>query len=185
MIRKTLLACVLAGSLLATLEANAAAVMVGGQPMFPSKTIVENAVNSADHTTLVAAVKAADLVETLKGKGPFTVFAPVNAAFSALPDGTVDMLLKPENKQALTRVLTYHVVPGRWTLSELKAAVKKGKGAAELKTANGEWLTARMNGPNNIILTDGKGGTANVTVYDVFQSNGVIHSIDHVLLPKS
>ena len=112
MIRKTLLACVLAGSLLATIEANAAAVMVGGQPMFPSKTIVENAVNSADHTTLVAAVKAAGLVETLKGKGPFTVFAPVNAAFSALPDGTVDMLLKPENKDKLIAVLQYHVIPG-------------------------------------------------------------------------
>ncbi len=109
----------------------------------------------------------------------------MNAAFSALPDGTVDTLLKPENKDALVNVLTYHVVPGRWTYSELNAAVKKGKGMAELKTANGEWLTAKMNGPNNIILTDGNGGMANVTVYDVLQSNGVIHSIDHVLLPKS
>jgi uncharacterized surface protein with fasciclin (FAS1) repeats len=185
MIRKTLLACALAGSLFAPLSASAAAVIVGGQPMFASKTIVENAVNSADHTTLVAAVKAAGLVDTLKSKGPFTVFAPVNAAFGALPDGTVDTLLKPENKDALVNVLTYHVVPGRWTYSDLKAAVKKGKGTAELKTANGEWLTAKMNGPSNIILTDGKGGMANVTVYDVFQSNGVIHSIDHVLLPKS
>jgi uncharacterized surface protein with fasciclin (FAS1) repeats len=160
-------------------------VIVGGQEMYPTKNIVENAVNSADHTTLVTAVKAAGLVDTLMGKGPFTVFAPVNSAFSALPAGTVDTLLKPENKGQLTGVLTYHVVPGRITASELKVWVKKGGGTAELKTVAGGKLWATMNGPSNIILKDENGGWANVTVYDVMQSNGVIHSIDHVLMPKS
>jgi uncharacterized surface protein with fasciclin (FAS1) repeats len=160
-------------------------VMVGGEEMFPSKTIVENAVNSADHTTLVTAVKAAGLVDTLSGKGPFTVFAPVNAAFAALPAGTVDTLLKPENKGQLTGVLTYHVVSGRVTAEDLKFWIKKGKGTAELKTVAGGKLWATMNGPNNIVLKDENGGWANITIYDVMQSNGVIHSIDHVLLPKS
>lgn len=160
-------------------------IMVGGQEMFASKTIVENAVNSADHTTLVAAVKAAGLVETLSGKGPFTVFAPVNSAFTALPAGTVDTLLKPENKGQLTGVLTYHVVAGELTLEDLKAKIKKGDGTAELKTVAGGTLTVMMNGPHNIVLKDAMGGVANITTYDVMQSNGVIHSIDKVLLPKS
>ena len=160
-------------------------IMVGGQEMFASKNIVENAVNSADHTTLVAAVKAAGLVDTLSGKGPFTVFAPVNTAFGALPAGTVDTLLKPENKGKLTGVLTYHVVPGALTLDDLKSQVKKGGGTAELKTVEGEKLTVSMNGPNNLILKDASGGVANITTYDVMQSNGVIHSIDKVLMPKS
>jgi uncharacterized surface protein with fasciclin (FAS1) repeats len=160
-------------------------VWVGGQEMFPTKTIVANAVNSADHTTLVTAVKAAGLVDTLSSKGPFTVFAPVNAAFNALPAGTVDTLLKPENKGQLTGVLTYHVVAGRVTAEDLKSWVKKGYGTAELKTVSGGKLWASMNGPNNIILKDENGGFANITIYDVMQSNGVIHSIDKVLMPKS
>lgn len=159
-------------------------VMVGGQAMFESKTIVQNAVNSADHTTLVAAVKAAGLVDTLNRKGPFTVFAPVNAAFDALPEGTVATLLKPENRAKLTKVLTYHVVPGRLTFLKLKKMVKQGKGRARLKTAAGGTLVAMANGPRNIVITDANGGTANINVYDVLQSNGVIHSIDRVLLPK-
>ncbi|MDH3581941.1 MAG: fasciclin domain-containing protein [Hyphomicrobiales bacterium] len=178
----------LAGMALATAVATVspafAAVIVGGQPMYQTKTIVQNAVNSADHTTLVAAVKAAGLVDTLNQKGPFTVFAPVNNAFSALPEGTVDTLLKPENKGQLTKVLTYHVVPGRLTFVQLKKMVKKGKGKAQLKTASGGRLTAQLNGPNNIIIKDDMGAAANITVYDVLQSNGVIHSIDRVLLPK-
>ena len=159
--------------------------MVGGQEMFASKNIVENAVNSADHTTLVAAVKAAGLVETLSGKGPFTVFAPVNSAFTALPAGTVDTLLKPENKGQLTGVLTYHVVAGELTLDDLKSKIKKGGGSAELKTVAGGTLTAMMNGPSNVVLKDQSGNVADITTYDVMQSNGVIHSIDKVLLPKS
>lgn len=161
-----------------------AAVTVGGQPMYQSKNIVQNAVNSADHTTLVAAVKAAGLVKTLSSKGPFTVFAPINSAFTALPEGTVETLLKPENKGQLTKVLTYHVVPGRLTFVQLKKMVKKGKGRATLKTAAGGRLTAELNGPNNIVIRDEKGGAANINVYDVLQSNGVIHSVDKVLLPK-
>jgi len=184
MSNSTLRSIVFAASMLIALPAFAAAVIVGGQPMFPEKNIVENAVNSADHTTLVTAVKAAGLVDTLESKGPFTVFAPVNAAFAALPDGTVDMLLKPENKDQLAKVLTYHVVPGKLTFNELKAKVKKGKGEAKLKTASGDWLMARLNGPNNIVIVDETGNMANITVYDVLQSNGVIHSIDKVLLPK-
>lgn len=159
-------------------------VMVGGQEMFPSKTIVENAVNSADHTTLVTAVKAAGLVDTLSSKGPFTVFAPVNAAFAELPSGTVDTLLKPENKGQLTGVLTYHVVAGRLTAADLKRWIKKGHGTTELKTVAGGKLWASMNGPNNVVLKDESGNVANITIYDVMQSNGVIHSIDQVLLPK-
>jgi len=157
--------------------------MVGGQAMYPSKDIIDNAVNSADHTTLVAAVKAADLVGTLKGKGPFTVFAPTNAAFKLLPDGTVETLLKPENKGMLTSVLTYHVVPGRYDAKALMDLIHKGHGQASLKTVNGANLTFVMNGDRNIIVKDAKGGQANIAVYDVYQSNGVILVIDKVLLP--
>ena len=162
-----------------------AEVFVGGAPMFQSKTIVENAVNSKDHTTLVAAVKAAGLVETLQSDGPFTVFAPVNAAFDALPEGTVATLLKPENKGQLTGVLTYHVVPGQLTFVKLKNMITKGEGSASLETAAGGMLTVELNGPNNIVVRDENGGVANITTYDVLQSNGVIHSVDRVLLPKS
>ena len=158
--------------------------MVGGAPMYRTKNIVENAVNSADHTTLVAAVKAAGLVETLQGKGPFTVFAPTNAAFDKLPAGTVETLLRPENKATLTKVLTYHVVAGNYDSKKLMQLIKKGKGMATLKTVGGGTLTARMNGMNGISLTDEKGGTANVTVADVYQSNGVIHVVDTVLMPR-
>jgi uncharacterized surface protein with fasciclin (FAS1) repeats len=152
--------------------------------MYRTKNIVENAVNSADHTTLVAAVKAAGLVETLSGKGPFTVFAPTNAAFDKLPAGTVETLLRPENKATLTKVLTYHVVAGNYDSKKLMQLIKKGKGMATLKTVGGGTLTARMNGMNGISLTDEKGGTANVTVADVYQSNGVIHVIDTVVMPN-
>ena len=160
-------------------------VQVGGQPMSPSKTIVANAVNSADHTTLVAAVKAAGLVDTLNGPGPFTVFAPVNAAFAALPAGTVDMLLKPENKPALTKVLTYHVLSGSYDSAKLRQLIKAGNGEATLKTVAGAALTFSMNGPTNITVHDGKGAVADITITDVRQSNGVIHLIDHVLLPAA
>ena len=158
-------------------------VMVGTQAMYPSKDIVDNAVNSKDHTTLVAAVKAAGLVETLKTKGPFTVFAPVNAAFAALPAGTVDNLLKPENKAALTGVLTYHVVAGNVDAAALERAIRAGRGTATLKTVSGGTLTAMMNGPRNIVVKDAQGNVANVSTYDVRQSNGIIHVIDRVLLP--
>jgi uncharacterized surface protein with fasciclin (FAS1) repeats len=158
-------------------------VRVGGQEMFPSKTIVDNAANSADHTTLVAAVKAAGLVDALEGKGPFTVFAPVNAAFAALPAGTVDTLLKPENKPALTKVLTYHVVAGSYPTSRLRAMIRDGGGEATLKSLEGDTLRVMMNGPTNLILVDDKGGVADITVSDVRQSNGVIQVIDKVLMP--
>ena len=157
--------------------------MVGGQAMYPSKDIIDNAVNSADHTTLVAAVKAAGLVETLKGKGPFTVFAPTNGAFKLLPDGTVETLLKPENKGMLTSVLTYHVVPGRYDAKALLDLIHKGRGQATLKTVNGATLSLMMNGDRNIVVKDAKGDVANIAVYDVYQSNGVILVIDRVLLP--
>ena len=160
-----------------------AQVMVGGAPMFATKDIIDNAVNSKDHTTLVAAVKAAGLVDTLKGPGPFTVFAPTNAAFSALPAGTVDTLLKPENKPMLTTVLTYHVVPGKWDTASLGNLIMDGKGEAMLKTAAGGTLKATAQG-GKIMLTDEKGGTAHVTTADVYQSNGVIHVVDKVLMPK-
>jgi uncharacterized surface protein with fasciclin (FAS1) repeats len=183
---KRITTALIAGALLFAVPAFAKSnVMVGGQEMFASKTIVDNAVNSADHTTLVAAVKAAGLVDTLASKGPFTVFAPVNTAFSALPAGTVDTLLKPENKGQLTGVLTYHVVAGKITADNLKTWIRKGGGATELKTVSGGKLMATMNGPNNIMIKDENGGAANINVYDVMQSNGVIHSIDKVLLPKS
>ena len=157
--------------------------MVGGQMMSPRKTIVDNAVNSADHTTLVAAVKAAGLVPTLEGKGPFTVFAPTNAAFNALPAGTVSDLLKPENKPTLVKILTYHVVAGDYTAAKLMDAIQKGGGTAELTTVQGERLTFKMNGPRNIVVIDSKGSTANISTYDVMQSNGVIQVIDRVLMP--
>ena len=159
-------------------------VDVGGAPMYPSKNIVQNAVNSKDHTTLVAAVKAAGLVETLQSPGPFTVFAPTNEAFNMLPKGTVDNLLKPENKSALTGILTYHVVAGKLDSKELSRLIKEGNGKAALKTVAGGTLWASMKG-NKIILTDEKGGMAMVTIKNVYQSNGVIHVIDHVVLPRS
>ncbi|GAC1420709.1 MAG: fasciclin domain-containing protein [Gemmatimonadaceae bacterium] len=159
-------------------------VMVGTQAMYPTKTIVDNAVNSADHTTLVAAVKAAGLVETLRSKGPFTVFAPTNNAFSALPEGTVANLLKPENKSALTKVLTYHVVAGRVDAEDLMELIKKGHGTARLQTVSGGYLWAMMNGKRNIVIKDESGGVASISTYDVTQSNGVIHVIDRVLLPR-
>ncbi|MBD7960266.1 MULTISPECIES: fasciclin domain-containing protein [Comamonas] len=173
----------LAIAMSATSVAAMADVMVGGAAMLPSRDIIDNAVNSKDHTTLVAAVKAADLVDTLKGPGPFTVFAPTNAAFDALPAGTVDTLLKPENKGMLTTILTYHVVPGKWDAAALSKMIKDGKGKAMVKTVSGGTLTAKSNG-KKIMLTDEKGGTATVTIADVYQSNGVIHVIDKVLLPK-
>jgi uncharacterized surface protein with fasciclin (FAS1) repeats len=159
-------------------------VMVGGNAMFPKKNIVENAINSKDHTILVAAVKAAGLVDTLAGKGPFTVFAPVDSAFKMLPDGTVDTLLKPENKDQLVKILTYHVVAGRYDSMALKSLIKKGNGTGHLKAVSGGELTFKMNGPTNIVVMDENGGTANFATYDVVQSNGVIHVIDHVLLPR-
>jgi uncharacterized surface protein with fasciclin (FAS1) repeats len=162
----------------------AGTVMVGGEAMYPNKNIVENAVNSKDHTTLVAAVKAAGLVETLQGKGPFTVFAPTNAAFNALPAGTVETLVKPESKATLTKILTYHVVAGNMTSDKIMAAIKAGKGSAALKTVSGGTLTATMNGPKNVVLTDEKGNVSCISTYDVIQSNGVIHVIDKVLMPK-
>lgn len=158
-------------------------VMVGGAAMYPSKNIVQNAVNSKDHTTLVAAVKAAGLVSTLEGNGPFTVFAPTNAAFDKLPLGTVDSLLKPENKQKLTNVLTYHVVSGKLDMKALEKKIKAGGGKAELKTVNGASLWVMANGPHNIQLKDVHGNMANITTYDVNQSNGVIDVIDTVLMP--
>jgi uncharacterized surface protein with fasciclin (FAS1) repeats len=162
---------------------NEKTVSVGGAPMYPSKNIVENAVNSKDHTTLVAAVKAAGLVDTLTGAGPFTVFAPTNAAFGKLPAGTVDTLLKSENKPKLTTVLTYHVVPGRLTAVALMKAVKDGGGMAKFKTVAGEELVVKQAGAGKLSVTDAKGGTAMVTIPDVLQSNGVIHVVDTVLLP--
>ena len=157
-------------------------VMVGGAAMYPSKNIVENAVNSKDHTTLVAAVKAAGLVETLQGAGPFTVFAPTNAAFDMLPKGTVENLVKPENKGTLTTVLTYHVVAGKWSAADLQRMVKDGKGMATVKTVQGGELTV-MEKDGSLWIKDAKGGTAKVSIKDVNLSNGVIHVIDHVLMP--
>ena len=157
--------------------------MVGGAAMYKTKNIVENAVNSKDHTTLVAAVKAAGLVETLSGAGPFTVFAPVNSAFDKLPAGTVEMVLKPENKATLTGILTYHVVTGNMDSKVIAKAIKAGNGKAQLTTVQGGKLWASMDG-NNLILTDEKGGKSMVTIADVKQSNGVIHVVDTVLMPK-
>lgn len=158
-------------------------VEVGGAPMYPSKDIVSNAVNSKDHTTLVAAVKAAGLVETLQSTGPFTVFAPTNAAFSLLPDGTVATLLQPENKAALTGVLTYHVISGKYNAADIAKLINAGNGTAMLKTVAGGILAVSMEG-KKIAIKDEKGGVAYVTIKDINQSNGVIHVVDHVLLPK-
>jgi uncharacterized surface protein with fasciclin (FAS1) repeats len=158
-------------------------VMVGGAPMYPTKNIVENAVNSKDHTTLVAAVKAAGLVETLEGPGPFTVFAPTNEAFAQLPKGTVETLLKPENKDKLTAILTYHVVAGRMTAQDLAAKVDEMGGKAMLTTVQGEPLTVMRSGKSHLTVTDAKGGTAMITIADVLQSNGVIHVVNKVLIP--
>ncbi len=157
--------------------------MVGGKEMYPTKDIIDNAVNSADHTTLVAAVKAAGLVDTLKGPGPFTVFAPTNEAFSKLPPGALDNLLKPENKDTLTKVLTYHVVAGKLSSSDIKKKIKAGKGTAELQTVSGGERRAMMKG-NRLVLKDEKGGLSAVTMPNVFQSNGVIHVVDTVLMPN-
>lgn len=164
--------------------AQAQTVTVGGQAMYPTKNIVENAVNSADHTTLVTAVQAAGLVDALKGKGPLTVFAPVNAAFNAVPQETLAALLKPANKPALTRILTYHVVAGKYDFNALEALIKKGKGTATLKTLNGDNLTVMKNGEHNIQIKDTKGTVANITTYDVYQSNGVIHVLDKIVMPQ-
>ncbi len=158
-------------------------VMVGGAPMYPSKNIIQNAVNSKDHTTLVAAVKAAGLVETLQGPGPFTVFAPTNAAFDKLPPGTVTNLLKPENKAGLVKVLTYHVVPGRLTTADLMRMVRDGKGTAQLKTVQGETLSVTENG-KKLLVSGAQGGMGEITVPDVLQSNGVIQVVSSVLLPN-
>jgi uncharacterized surface protein with fasciclin (FAS1) repeats len=157
--------------------------MVGGQELYPTKNIIENAMNSADHTTLVTAVKAAGLVETLEGSGPFTVFAPTNEAFAKLPPGTVDTLVKPENKGMLIRILTYHVVAGRLSAADLKKQIKAGNGTVELVTVEGGKLWATEDG-EHIMLKDEKGGTASVTIANVFQSNGVIHVVDSVLMPN-
>ena len=184
---RTLTSSLIIAALFATgavAQAHAADVMVGGQSMLSSKDIVDNAVNSADHTTLVAAVKAAGLVDTLKGKGPFTVFAPTNAAFGKLPAGTVDTLVKPENKATLTSILTYHVVAGKYDFKALSDAIKKQNGKAELATVNGGKLKFMMNGMHNIAVMDEKGQTANISTYDVYQSNGVINVVDSVLMPK-
>lgn len=159
-------------------------VMVGGEQMYPKKDIVSNAVNSKDHTTLVAAVKAAGLVETLQTAGPFTVFAPVNDAFENLPEGTVDFLIKPENKDQLTSILTYHVLSGKFDFNAISEKIKSNKGEAELKTVSGDIIKAKMNGSHNIVLIDEKGNVANISTYDVYQSNGVIHVLDKVLLPN-
>jgi uncharacterized surface protein with fasciclin (FAS1) repeats len=180
LIKLTVLAAVLAVSAPAFAEMT---VQVGGAPMYPSKNIVENAINSKDHTTLVSAVKAAGLVDTLEGPGPFTVFAPVNKAFDKLPAGTVETLLKPENKATLTNVLTYHVVAGKLSAEDLKAQVKAGGGKATLKTVEGETLTVKEEG-RKLEIIDAKGDKSIITIADVTQSNGVIHVVDTVLLPN-
>jgi uncharacterized surface protein with fasciclin (FAS1) repeats len=164
-------------------NANAQTKMVGGAAMYPTKNIVENAVNSKDHTTLVAAVKAAGLVETLESAGPFTVFAPTNEAFNKLPKGTVETLVKPENKATLTKILTYHVVAGRLSAANLMSKIKMGGGKAELKTVQGGTLTVEKKG-KKLYLVDEKGGKSWITIADVFQSNGVIHVVNTVLMPN-
>jgi uncharacterized surface protein with fasciclin (FAS1) repeats len=163
--------------------ASASTVTVGGAPMYSQKNIIQNAVNSKDHTTLVAAVKAAGLVDTLSGPGPFTVFAPTNEAFAKLPAGTVETLVKPENKATLTKILTYHVVAGHLTAADLKAKIKEGGGKAELTTVQGDTLTVTQKG-SHLVLTDDKGGMSDITIPNVLQSNGVIHVVDAVLIPN-
>lgn len=175
---------VLALALASTSVFAAETVLVGGMEMYPKKDIIDNAVNSSDHKTLVAAVKAADLVATLKSEGPFTVFAPTDEAFGKLPAGTVDTLVKPENKATLTKILTYHVVAGKIDFKALAKLIKAGDGTAVLTTVSGGKLTAMMNGKHNIALKDEKGNMANISIYDVYQSNGVIHIIDTVLMPQ-
>ena len=178
-----LLGAIAAGAIVIAGVAYAASnPMVGGAPMYDSKTIVENALNSKDHTTLVAAVKAAGLVDTLQSEGPFTVFAPTNAAFDQLPPGTVETLVKPENKPMLTSILTYHVVAGKWDSQALNAAIVAGGNKLMLKTVNGEDLTIKGKG-QNLSVTDSKGNTAHVTIADVYQKNGVIQVVDKVLMP--
>jgi len=181
--RQTLASFGLAAAMSLAAASSFAQVMVGGAPMLASKDIIDNAVNSKDHTTLVAAVKAAGLVDTLKSAGPFTVFAPTNAAFAALPAGTVDTLLKPENKGMLSGILTYHVVAGKWDAAAISKMIADGKGMASIKTVAGGTLGAKSAG-GKVTVTDEKGGVATVTIADVYQSNGVIHVIDKVLLPK-
>ena len=176
-------AMVAMGSMSVSAQMNDGNPMVGGAAMYKSKNIVENAVNSADHTTLVAAVKAAGLVETLSGKGPFTVFAPTNAAFDKLPAGTVETVLKPENKGMLTKVLTYHVIAGKYSAKDIMNAIKKGNGKAEFTTVAGGKLSAMIEG-KSVVLMDEKGGKSTVTIADVKQSNGVIHVIDTVVMPS-
>jgi uncharacterized surface protein with fasciclin (FAS1) repeats len=180
----TLLALVAVCGMASYAAAQDKTVMVGGQAMYSNKDIVDNAVNSADHTTLVAAVKAAGLVDTLKGPGPFTVFAPTNEAFAKLPAGTVDTLLKPENHDMLVKILTYHVVAGRYSTAMLKKEIRAGHGQATLKTVSGGTLTFMMNDDDNISIKDEKGDWANLTIGNVNQSNGVIQVIDTVLLPS-
>ena len=179
---KTALLALTATLALITVPATARNPMVGGAAMYPTKNIVQNAVNSRDHTTLVAAVKAAGLVDTLSSKGPFTVFAPTNAAFAKLPAGTVETLVKPENKATLTTILTYHVVPGRITAGQISAMAMKHHGTATLKTVQGENLKFRKAGKSFQVI-DAKGGKANITIANVMQSNGIIHVIDSVLMP--
>ena len=177
-----ILAITLAASVISTQTFAQKTKMVGGAAMYPTKDIVDNAVNSKDHTTLVAAVQAAGLVETLKSAGPFTVFAPTNAAFDKLPEGTVGELVKPENKATLTKILTYHVLSGKFSAVQIAKAIKDGNGKAEFTTVSGGKLWASMEG-KNLILTDEKGGKSMVTISDVFQKNGVIHVVDTVVMP--
>lgn len=178
-----ILAVALVASAISTTGFAQGTKMVGGAEMYPTKDIVDNAVNSKDHTTLVAAVKAAGLVETLKGEGPFTVFAPTNDAFNKLPEGTVGSLVKPENKVMLTKILTYHVVSGRYSAASIVKAIKAGKGTAEFTTVSGDKLIAMLIG-KDVVLKDENGGTSKVSIADVNQKNGVIHVIDSVVLPK-
>jgi len=181
--KKIIIAVIAMATVAIAPKTHAQTKMVGGAAMYPTKNIVENAVNSKDHTTLVAAVKAAGLVETLESTGPFTVFAPTNEAFNKLPAGAVDNLVKPENKEMLTKILTYHVVPGRLSSEELWAKVKAGNGKAELTTVQGEKLTAMAKG-KKLYLVDEKGGQSWITIADVNQSNGVIHVVNTVLMPN-
>jgi uncharacterized surface protein with fasciclin (FAS1) repeats len=182
--KKFLLTLILIGLAISSALAGDNYPVVGGKQMYPTKNIIENALNSADHTTLVAAVKAAGLVDTLSGTGPFTVFAPTNEAFDKLPAGTVDTLLKPENRPLLTKVLTYHVVAGRLSAADLMKKINEGKGTAELTTVEGGKLWVMLHEGKHILLKDEKGGTAMVTIANVFQSNGVIHVIDSVVMPN-
>lgn len=181
--RTNMFAAVAVLAAMTTAAAQMTTKMVGGAEMFPTRNIIQNAVNSKDHTTLVAAVKAAGLVDTLSGAGPFTVFAPTNAAFAKLPAGTVDTLVKPENKATLTGILTYHVVAGKWDAAAVAGLIKKGGGKAEVTTVAGGKLWLSMKG-SSVIITDERNGWATVTIADVHQSNGVIHVIDTVLMPK-